>query len=184
MPNNTIVAIDLSFRNAGALTARPAHTKVGYELLDCANIKTAKASKKKNLFVAQDDVLESQKLYAGLLAYIQNADPTLCVAEMPTAGAKGARANRCMGMATGVAAALVVVTGLPFVWVIPEDSKNIFCGKKNASKPEMMAKAQELWPEFTWPKTKGDFEHVADAAAALLVARDNEIYKFMRGRTE
>jgi len=47
-----------------------------------------------------------------------------------------------------------------------------------------MAGAKRLWPTFTWPKTLKEFEHVADAAIALQVARTSDVYKFMRGMVE
>ena len=184
MPNNTIIGVDLSFRNTGLVIAAPTHTELGYDLLEVANVKTEKAAKKKALYVAQDDIQEAQALCKGIMDFIQSYDATAVVVELPTAGAKGARANRCMGMASGIIASIASETGLPFIWIQPEDSKMAFCGKKNAGKDDMMKRAQELWPTAPWPKNKGDLEHVADACAALLVARKSDIYKFMRGRAE
>lgn len=184
MPNNTIVGIDLSFRNTGLVVARPVHTALGYEIIDLCNVRTHKADKKKALFVAQDDVTECQKLYEGVSQAIASWNPTAAVVELPTAGAKGARANRCMGMATGMVAALAASTGLPFIWVQPDDSKIEMCGKRTASKEEMIRQAKKNWPKAPWPTSDAQAEHVADAAAALLVARRSDVYKLIRGKVE
>lgn len=184
MPDNTLVGVDLSFRNTGLVLAKPEHSDRGYDVVDCKNVRTEKASKKKALYVAQDDVLQAQLLYDGIRDFIEAHKPTAVVVELPTAGAKGARSNRCMGMATGVIAGIAKETDLPFIWILPEDSKVALAGKKNASKKEMIKAAKELWPKFGWPGSETNDEHIADACAALLVARNSDIYKFMRGRAE
>ena len=184
MPSNILVGIDLGFRSTGLVSAIPTHTEVGYDILGFECVKTEKASKKLKIYAAEDDVSQCQKLYQGVIKFINDVDPSAIVAELPTAGAQGARANRGMGIATGVIGAVAAATGLPFIWVTPTASKVELCGKKSVSKDEMMDTVRLTWPKVAWPKVKNRFEHIADAAAALLVARNSDVYKFMRGRVE
>lgn len=184
MAENKIVGVDLGFRNTGLVAAAPEHSDVGYSIDKFTCIKTERAGKKKAIFVAQDDVQQCQNLFTGVMEFIRQVDPTALAVELPTAGAKGARANRGMGIATGMAASVAAVTGLPVIWIYPEDSKKLVGGKKNASKDDMMNAVRNTWPQVEWPKAKNQFEHIADAAAALLVARCSDIYKFMRGSVD
>lgn len=181
MAENRIIGVDLGFRSTGLVAAVPDHSDAGYSIDRFVCIKTEKAGKKKAIFVAQDDVQQCQNLFNGVMEFIRQFDPTALAVELPTAGAKGARANRGMGIATGMAASVAAITGLPVIWVYPEDSKKLVGGKKNASKDDMMDAIRNMWPQEDWPKTKNQFEHIADAAAALLVAKYSDIYKFMRG---
>lgn len=184
MPENRIIGMDLGFRNTGLVAARPSHTDAGYVIDGFTCIKTEKAGKKKPIFVAQDDVQQCQHLFKGVMKFISYYDPTALAVELPTAGAKGARANRAMGIATGMMASVSCVTGLPVIWVYPTDSKKLVGGKKNASKKEMMAAIRRTWPDQIWAEPENQFEHIADAAAALLVAKDSDIYKFMRTQSD
>lgn len=182
--NSTIVGIDLGFRNTGLVHAAPTHTPIGYRILGHACVSTEKEAGKKGLFVAVDDVQQCQRLFAGVMDFITASDPGALVIELPTAGAKGARANRAMGIVTGMIGAISAATGLPSVWISPTDGKVAMCRKKTASKDEMMDAARALWPDAGWPATKGKFEHIADAAAALLAAKESDVYKLLRGRVE
>lgn len=184
MPDKIAVGIDLGFRHSGMVAAAPTHTQLGYEVLGFDCVVTKKESKKKSLYVAEDDVSQSMLLYRGIRAFLQKWDPTFIAVELPSAGAKGARANRGMGIATGIIAAIAEETGLPSVWVVPTDSKVAMCGTKTASKEDMQDKARELWPQVQWSTAADQFEHIADAAAALLVARGSAVYKLLRGSVE
>ena len=75
MPNNTLIGIDLGFRNTGLVEAKPEHSERGYETLSCVNVRTEKASKKKALYTAQDDVSSAQALYSGIVDFIKALDP-------------------------------------------------------------------------------------------------------------
>jgi Holliday junction resolvasome RuvABC endonuclease subunit len=182
--NNTLVGIDLGFRSTGLVEAVPVHTEIGYDVLSFECVKTEKQAAKKGLYVAVDDVQQCQKLYKEVAAFITRCDPTALVVELPTAGAKGARANRGMGIATGVMASVSAAMELPCVWIRPTEGKVALAGKKNASKEDMMGAVRVNWPDVDWPEEKNRLEHIADAAAALMAARDSDIYKLIRGRVE
>jgi len=180
MSNNTLIGVDLGFRHTGLVAASPSKEVVyGYEILGHTCVHTQKADKKLGLYVAQDDVSQCQLMFAGVMKFIKEYDPKGVVAELPSAGAKGARANRGMGIATGVIGSVASALNLPFVWVTPADSKVVLCGLRNASKDDMMNKVKQMYPDAGWPKVKNEFEHIADAVGALMVAKKSDIYKFM-----
>lgn len=184
MPTNKVIGVDLGFRSTGLVAATPTRAQPGYKIDEVLCVKTEKANKKLGLFVAHDDVTQCQALFRDVMAFFAKHDPVAAVAELPTAGAKGARANRGMGIATGMIGAVAESIGIPFVWVMPVDSKKLLCGKKNASKDEMMDTIIGMFPDVGWPKAKNRLEHVADAAAALLVGRTSNIYKMILERIE
>lgn len=184
MPTNKMIGVDLGFRSTGLVAAVPTRAEPGYTIDEVLCVKTEKANKKLGLFVAQDDVSQCQALFRDVMAFFDRHNPTAAVAELPTAGAKGARANRGMGIATGMIGAVAESLGIPFVWVVPEESKKVVCGKRNASKDEMMSTVTAMFPHVEWPKAKNRLEHVADAAAALLVGRTSNMYKLILERID
>lgn len=137
------------------------------------------------MFVAEDDVTQCQQMWKEVDDYIRDAADLECgnvkamCVELPNAGAKGARANRAMGIATGMVAGITAKWNLPSIWVAPRQSKLKVGGKADASKEEMQAAVRKLWPKFAWPTKQKDLEHIADAAAALIAAKESDVYKFL-----
>ena len=178
-----IVGLDLGFRHTGLVVAEPDHSPAGYHLINWACFHTSnEGAKKHGLYVAVDDIQECKRIYRGVIDVINDVKATALVAETPSGGAKGARAARAMGIVTGVVAAISEQAGIPSVWVQPHQSKMQVGGKKNASKEEMEEAVFKIWPDFKWPKLEKELEHVCDAAAALVVAKSSDVYKYLRGR--
>ena len=104
----------------------------------------------------------------------------LCLlAELPPGGAKSASALRAMSLATGALAGVVGCLGLPYELVQPGDVKKAACGKRSASKEEVMEWAWTKYPEAAKPWRSGrsasgfngEFEHAADALAVFEASR-------------
>jgi len=122
------------------------------------------------------------------------------VAELPSGGAQGARANRCMGIATGMFACLTYVfPHIPFEIYTPHevevalgialkagDAKGMKKGDKTAwKKSRMQAMVLDDQPAFRgWPTQKYLAEDSYDAAAAFLASRrtKNGIYWKLKNR--
>jgi hypothetical protein len=122
------------------------------------------------------------------------------VAELPSGGAQGARANRCMGIATGMFACLTYVfPNVPFEIYSPHevevalgialkagDAKGMKKGEKTAwKKARMQAMVLEDQPEFRgWQPQKYLVEDSYDAAAAFIASRrtKNGIYWKLKNR--
>ena len=175
-----IVGLDLGFRHTGVVAARPSPFGVGYDIVDFLCINTQPEHKKRGTYVSHDDIRSCQEMTRDLGAFINKVGKVSCIiAEMPPGGGKGARAVRAMGIATGMLAAIVEMQGYPAHWVMPDESKKLVGGKKNASKEEMMDAVRGMFPDVVWPKAKCTFEHIADAVAALIVGKRCDIYKLM-----
>jgi len=128
--------------------------------------------------------------------------------ELPSGGAQGARANRCMGMATGLFAGLVKVlmerlgqaltcelflpTEIePLLGIERHVEKGAPKANKAAARKEKKERARALvlaeWPQFTgWPKTSTTAEDAYDAAATFLASRKkpNGLYAMLRRHAE
>jgi len=172
-----LLGIDIGFAMTGWVLARPLGNGE-LSLLEGGIIVTQKAHKKLGLRVAVDDVVRCQVLARGLTAVIGQTMPAGLVIEVPHGGAQGARANRCMGMATAVAACVTQEYEMHAEWVDPGASKQAMLGARKGTKDEMVAAVQKRWPEFAdWPSTKLGREAVADAAAALWAVRHGNLYR-------
>lgn len=144
--------------------------------------RTARTTKKKRgLRVADDDADRCQQLARCLAWIIEEWRPAGAVVELPGGGARGARAHRAMGMATALVAAVLELSDLPAEWVTPAEGKKAAAGRMDASKEQVQHGVRRAfqWPEgAAWPACEA--EHIYDAAAAVLAARNGTLARALR----
>lgn len=170
-----------------ALFLDPAFTHTGWividikdnSFVDCGCISTEKQSKKKRIRVSDDDIRRCKKIAGGIIEIINSYKPKAIALEAPSGGSLSSRSSRCLGMATGIVATLEAYTEIPFLYVTPNDVKVALCGKKRASKEDMMSKAGTIYPEIK-ELIKGDMEHVADAIGVFKVVEEDPIIRMLR----
>ena len=148
----------------------------------CRTFVSEKSEKKKQIRVADDDSDRITKTILNLDEFLSEIgvddNQMYCVIELPTGGAQGARANRTMGIITGAIVTYVTLKKLPVEYVSPNDVKIAVTGKKTASKDEIMDKIRKVLVKYELPKTKSEFEHIADSVGAILhVRKYSQLYK-------
>lgn len=144
----------------------------GRNVIEAKSIVTQKGKAKR---VADDDVRRCTELAQGLADIIHRNEPSHAYLESPTGGSQDARAGRCMGMATGIAVAVLSLLNVPVTFVTPTDSKKACGGNKNSDKNFVKDVVKKV---FNW-KTKVFNEHVADSAAAVLVGLNREGFQLV-----
>lgn len=162
------------------------------QILFAETCRTKRTAKKRGIRVADDDAERCQKLARFLLDIICTHNPAGAVVELPSGGAKGARSNRAMGMATGVVVAVLEIAKLPAEWVTPQMVKKAATGRNDGSKEAVQEAVQEAFDwgrgvggdkgrggdvRSHWPRHKWAQEHVADAAAAVLAAEGGTLIR-------
>ena len=138
-----------------------------------------------DMYVASQDYLTCKSLADRCYRFLVQAAPDVVVMELPSGGAQGARANRCMGAATAVAAVveLWVRTALPdveFLARTPEDIKQATTGKRSGSKADVETAVRAYYngQDALFDEVKkADREHVCDALAAVWAIRDTDAYR-------
>lgn len=171
-----VVVVELG--NADADTTGPASRRI----LHAESFRTKPSPKKRGIRVADDDAERCQQLARFLIDTIRTYRPAGAVVELPSGGAQGARANRAMGMATGVVVAVLEIAELPAEWVTPGDVKVAATGRRDGSKVAVQAAVREAFDwgrgdKGHWPRYKWAQEHVADAAAAVLAAEGGTLMR-------
>ncbi len=155
-------------------------------ILHAESFRTKPSPKKRGIRVADDDAERCQELARFLIDTIRTCRPAGAVVELPSGGSQGARANRAMGMATGVVVAVLEMAELPAEWVTPGDVKKAATDRRDASKEAVQEAVREAfdWGDC-WPtKPKWAQEHVADAAAAVLAAEGGTLIRALERVTE
>jgi Holliday junction resolvasome RuvABC endonuclease subunit len=194
-----VVGIDVGFAHAGMVACRleragTSHMLVPYDAVTVTS-ESALPARKKNekgklvrkkvepkegessrLVVALDRLTRTKRTARELMAFLDKHRPSAVFAELPTSGGKSAAAVTSMAMASGAMAVISDIRKEPFVWVAPIESKLAVMGKTDASKDEMMDRIRSLYPVDIWPKTKGNFEHCADAMAAIVASMGHPVY--------
>lgn len=151
--------------------------------------------------VVHQDYLASATLFQKLLKYALGSHISGLIAELPGGGAQGARANRCMGIATGMFASLTCILGsTPFEFYSPNqveralgielkagDAKGMKKGMKTKwKKARMRSTVLEEFHQFDeWPRTVELAEDSYDAAAAFMASRlmgENSLYWRLKRR--
>lgn len=147
-------------------------------------LRTAKRTRKTTVRVADDDARRVADLFRGLLRIARDHLAAGLVAELPSGGAQGARANRCMGMASALVVCLAEALELPTEWITPGEVRK--AAEQARSKNEVQRYVLARWPWFArvapgWPAA--EWEHVADAAAAAAAAEHGRLVRTLTRRT-
>lgn len=146
-------------------------------------------TKTRGLRVADDDARRASALADALFSHFVAYRPNAIVVELPTGGAQGARANRCMGFASGIIVAVTRAPGiynLPVEWVTPRAVKLAAAKKSDASKEEVQAGVEKVFPgKIPWGTIPmWAQEHIADSLGAFLAFRDSNIYKLLKSMAQ
>ena len=174
-PRPRILALDVGFANCGLVIFRGGRAELA------TVITTTPVKKKRGIRKADDDSERCAKLARGIHAAIIDYGVRVIVAEMPSAGAQGARANRCMGMAAAIVVTLAEIESLPLVHVTPAEGKRATTGKNNGSKADVQAAVRKRFPRIgvLLDAFGAKAEHAADAAAAYMAAENDPVIRMI-----
>ncbi len=177
-----VIGIDAGFTHTGVSVFKVINGNLKF--YKCVTIKTEKGNKKTGVRVADDDAERITKLILELAEFlsecVQEGNQSYTVIELPSAGAQGARALRAMAIITGALVSFLTLMKMPSEYVTANDVKIALTGKKTASKNEIMDRVKEKMSSHThlFPKTKDEFEHIADSIGAVLhVRKYSQMYK-------
>ena len=177
-----VIGIDAGFTHTGVSVFKAINGKLKF--YKCTTIKTEKSEKKKQVRVADDDAERITKLVLELGEFVSECvtegNQSYTVIELPSAGAQGARALRAMSIVTGALVAFLTIKNMPSEYVTANDVKIALTGKKTASKDEIMNRVREKMSDVNhlFPKTKDEFEHIADSIGAIMhVRKYSQMYK-------
>lgn len=152
------------------------------DLRDATVVETAPANKKMGIRKSDDNMRRARFIALALQNYFTRPPPVepvkLLVFEAQSFGMKGTVAARQAGTAFGIIAALAESYGLPILCVTPLEIKRALCPEiPKASKDDVIAAVERLWPDVQWPKRKPLWEHQADAIAVAWACRGDELVR-------
>lgn len=177
-----VLALDIGFGAAGMAVLE--RTRDGrWQTFATACVHTKPEHKKRNIYVAHDDVRRAQEVTRSIARIYSDNGCSGMVVELPSAGAQGAKANRAMGIATGLIAAFAEVSRCPVEWITPSESRKAAIGSECAPKGEnikhlVMAAMEQKYPEIAQLKIV-DKEHIADALATFEAARGRQLMNLL-----
>lgn len=140
--------------------------------------------------VLHRDVLSCFSMLDGVVGFLVEHNVEALFLEFPAGGSQSGRASRCMGMATGMAAAILQLVDWPKGYEIYSPSQiEVLLGiksppgakkgmKKSLKSAEKKAALKEVvlehYPDFNgWPKKVALAEDAYDSATAFLAAQRN-----------
>jgi Holliday junction resolvasome RuvABC endonuclease subunit len=165
-----LLSLDIGFRATGWTVFK------GGQPQACGVIFTNPA-KGKGVRTSDDNAARAAQIALGLTNVVKAHGVLGVVGEMPSGGAQSAKAMSQMALATGTVAATFAVLGLPVEWAQPQDVKLAVCGTRSATKDEIMETIRERFAPFTFPKTKAEFEHIADSCGAYLALASGNLVR-------
>lgn len=171
----TIVGIDIGFRHTGLVLVDPGT----YRVCGHAVFHTAPPSKKQDLYKAPEDLRACSEMASRILEYLRHSNPAVLIGELPHGGARSSSAARGMGIATGMLGGVVAaLPELPALWLVPAQVRQAICGRAGASKLDAQ-RVVEATVSYRWPTVAEGREHVLDAMAAVLAARESDLVKLI-----
>jgi len=153
-----ILALDIAFANLGWVVFDKGEP-VAWGVI------STEPTKKKNVMVSDDYAGRCMDYSSQLITVIQRYKPKGIVGELPH-GSQSASSAKLLGGAVGIVCAVATMHGMPCEWISEGDSKKASLGVRAAKKEMTMDWARSRYPDKQWPKTKGVFEHIADALMA------------------
>jgi Holliday junction resolvasome RuvABC endonuclease subunit len=172
-----VLGIDPGFASMGI-----AVVKVGPDterILELAVLRTEKSARKLEVRASDDNVRRAMQLTKGLCRLIDKHNP-IAIAIESQSWSRDAGASSKVGMAWGVVAAVASWYSLAVVQASPQAIKKHLCGRKNASKEDVIMEIEERFPDIEWPKPNSLMEHAADAIGAVLACLDNSAIQMAR----
>jgi len=102
-----------------------------------------------------------------LAKHVKGAD--VIAVELPGGNTQSSRAATALGACVGITASLEVIQdpNTKLIVVKPSTVKKVVKVNGAVEKDECMQWVKDAYPAFSWPKTKRDFEHIADAMLVL-----------------
>lgn len=133
--------------------------------------------KGKQIRVNSCDLHRSQQLAEAVWPIAQRAKAIFV--EVPV-GSQNADAMKSYGVCVGILSSLLA-NKIQLIEVTATEVKEALTGNRNASKPQMIAKALELYPDATFPSYRGRVtqaaEHVADALGAIHAGVNTPLFR-------
>jgi Holliday junction resolvasome RuvABC endonuclease subunit len=161
---NTILAIDAGFVNMG-------YAVWSLRVKSFTEAGVWSTEKSQGILVSEDNQRRCAFLAERLATIIGATRPRLVVAELPTGGAKSAKAASSMGMSFAIVCSVCAATGTPLQMIRPLEIKRLVA-------PNARSVSKELVQDYIRARYGDDLlpdnarrEHVADAMAALDVWR-------------
>lgn len=183
MEEKYLFCIDAGFANTGMSLFRIKPNSMGkLEFIKCFTARTKKSDKKRSIRVADDDSERVLQIIRQVDDFIRPFDGNkiMVAIELPTGGAQGARANRTMGLITGAMVTYLEIMDWTVEYVTPNDVKIAVTKSRKASKDEIMDEIRKMLKKHSnkLPKTKAEFEHIADSVGvALHIKKNSNLYK-------
>lgn len=170
-----ISAIDVGFAATGH--AELELTEAGWQVRSSRAILTCSEVKRRHLHVADDDARRMTELALELGAAISYS--SAAVVELPSGGAKSARALRAMALASGAVIAVVAGKRIPVEWFTPRQTRIAGGGAACASKEHVIRGVEKRFPGYGANcRSRVELEAVADALATFMAAeREGNIIK-------
>jgi len=162
---STIFGIDAGFRNLGFVVWSEHRRKIIH-----ASVVTSK--KTFGVKVADDAYQVCQLMARHLRDEVNYHRPVRrAYVELPTGASRSSRAVRAMAMSFALVSSVLALADVPIIRVDPLDIKRTCNASGPQSKGKVVAAMLQRFPELKalLPKRRGLWEHVADAAACLVV---------------
>ena len=163
--NRIFFGVDPSFRAFGVVV----YDSDLDEIIACHTFRTAKQSKKRRIYVADDDARRLADVTKGYHELLLLHNPDLIFSETPSGGALSHKAAKGMAYATALTTIIPLITGHTVVHITAKDSKKASTGKVNGSKAEVEQAVKIRFPGAPFhPSIKVINEHQHDAASVLM----------------
>lgn len=147
-------------------------------------VRTSKSHLKRQVLSSADDFRRSREL-ASQLAAVRGAHRVVAFAIEAMSLPRSSTVASKIGRAYGVIAGLATAWDVPVVEASPQDVKFAVCGRKTASKSDIIEALAERYESseaiatFQDTKARGLWEHAFDALGAIVACRSSDVLRAM-----
>lgn len=186
-PVKPVISLDIAFNNTGWVVINSINDKI----IEVGVFNTVK-QKGKGVRVSFDDARRCGEMARQFYDVCCEHEVKAVVGELPSGGGITASAVKSMAYATSIFPVVAELAQLPCEWTDPGTVKLALCGRRNATKEEMIKAACKKFGIEIKKKARGrdyiingvkygegKFEHIADALGAYLACKTGNLLKIL-----
>jgi crossover junction endodeoxyribonuclease RuvC len=142
-------------------------------------VRTEPSARKRQVRASEDNARRAMEIAAAVEAALGEFAPVALAAETMSWPRNAAAAAK-VALAWGVLCAAAHRHRLPLVQASPQEVKRAVCGRKSASKGEVIEALELRYPDIELPDQLTLQEHAADATAVVVACLEADVIRMAR----
>jgi Holliday junction resolvasome RuvABC endonuclease subunit len=147
---------------------------VALDPLDVIEVAVLETKLVEGMRKSVDNVRRAQEIGRGIVSVLDRLEPPRFIACEAMSFPRSSSVANQLGLCWGLISEIARTYRAPIVQASPQEIKIALCGRKTASKDDVILEIERRFPEIALPKKRSTWEHAADAVGAAVTCIQRE----------